>query len=259
MTSGDLAPLIATGGDQTLKVTVDVKAVERVISLSPKIAHFWLQGFLHRSFVLHRLDWLRRKGTQFGRRGEDGSSKAIRVYPVNEGPDTPRDEDVVYRVQPREQRASTVADAVSGLRGMQAEAFAGSVVLRVHEFGEDVRSGKGFMAVPIKTRPKTPEKWQAKNPGKRLEFRPSKKFPGEGVLYEVTKTRGRGRPRKGETMPKLRERLRLRFVLKRVVDMKPTLGFYRTWDELAQQRDTLWRGAADRMEKQLQELNPRDF
>ena len=49
MTSGDLAPLIATGGDQTLKVTVDVKAVERVISLSPKIAHFWLQGFLHRA------------------------------------------------------------------------------------------------------------------------------------------------------------------------------------------------------------------
>ena len=259
MTTGDLAPLRATGNDQALQVTVDVKAVERVISLSPKIAHFWLQGFLHRAFVLHRLDWLKKKGTQFGRRGEDGSSKAIRVYPVNEGPDTPREEDVVYRVQPREQRAGTVAEAVAGLRSMQAEAFAGSVVLRVHEFGEDVRSGSGFMAVPIKTRPKTPEKWQAKNPDKRLEFRPSKKSPGEGVLYEVTKVRGRGRPRKGQSAPALRERLRLRFVLKREVDMKPTLGFYRTWDELAAQRETLWRGAADRMEKQLQELNPRDF
>ena len=191
----------------------------------------------------------------------------IRVPPLGDLPDPaakpgrrpPREEDVVYRVQPREQRVGTVAEAVAGLRSMQAEAFAGSVVLRVHEFGEDVRSRNGFMAVPIKTRPKTPEKWQAKNPDKRLEFRPSKKFPGEGVLYEVTKTRGRGRPRKGETASAVRERFRLRFVLKRVVDMKPTLGFYRTWDELSQQRDVLWRGAADRMEKQLQELNPRDF
>lgn len=259
MTTGDLAPLRASGNDQTLQVTVDVKSVERVISLSPKIAHFWLQGYLHRCFVLHRLDWLKKKGTQFGRRGSDGNSKAIRVYPVNEGPDSPREEDVVYRVQPREQKASTVAEAVAGLQSMKAEAFAGSVVLRVHEFGEDVRSRYGFMAVPIKTRPKTPQKWQEKNPDKRLEFRPSKKFPGEGVLYEVTKLRGRGRPKKGETAPALREKLRLRFVLKRMVDMKPTLGMYRTWDELAAQRETLWRGAADRMAKQLQELNPRDF
>ena len=35
MTTGDLAPLRAIGNDQALQVTVDVKAVERVISLSP--------------------------------------------------------------------------------------------------------------------------------------------------------------------------------------------------------------------------------
>ena len=46
MTSGDLAPLRATGSDQTLQVTVDVKAVERVISLSPKIARIQLPSVL---------------------------------------------------------------------------------------------------------------------------------------------------------------------------------------------------------------------
>lgn len=251
------APLQARGGDGSLQVTVDASAVQRVLNLAPKIVYFWLHGFLHRSFVLHRLKWLRAKGARFGRGGDGG--RAIKVHEVNRGPEAPQDTDVVYRVTPTEQRPSSVRQAVEGLRALQAEAFAGSVVLRVHEFGEDVRARSGFMAVPIKTRPKTPRKWQAANPGKRLEFRPSKKFAGEGALYEVTKVRGRGRPRKGQTLPALREKLRLRFVLKRVVEMNPTLGMYRTWDELAAQRETLWTGAAAKMEQQLARGDTRDF
>jgi hypothetical protein len=53
--------------------------------------------------------------------------------------------------------------------------------------------------------------------------------------------------------------LRLRFVLKRSVDMKATLNFYGIWDQLRSQRDQMWRGAAERMERQLQKGEPRDF
>jgi hypothetical protein len=253
------APLIAMGDERTLKVKLDFGAVADVIAKAPKIAHFWLQGFLHRSFVLHRLEWFKRKTTQFGRGG--GGGKGIRVSPVNQGPASPTEQDVVYRVTPKQQKAASVTAAIQGLEQMSGEAFAGSQVLKVHEFGEDVHAGKRrrFLAVPIKTRPGNPAAWLQKYPGKKLELRPSKKHPGEGVLYEVTKVRGRGRPKKGQDLPALREKLRLRFVLKRVVDMKPTLHFYDTWDQLQEQRDQLLRGAADRMHKQLQEGDPRDF
>ncbi len=116
-----------------------------------------------------------------------------------------------------------------------------------------------MLVIPIKTRPNTPKRWLEKNPGKRLEFRPSKRHDGTGVLYEVTKVRGRGRPKKGHTLPALRERLRLRFVLQRFIDMKPTLGMYATWDDLAGERDQLFRNAAEKMQQQLQRGDPRDF
>lgn len=252
-------PVIAVGDDRSLRVTIDTRAVAGVLARAPKVAHFWIHGFLFRALVDHRVTWLQRKGPKFGRRGA-ADSKAIQVYRVNEGPDQPREEDVVYRVTPRQQRTSSPAEAVAGLRAMAAEAFAGSTVLRVHELGEDVRAtGSRLMAIPIKTRPKTPAKWRAANPGKRLELRPSKRAGTEGLLYEVTKRRGRGRPRKGQKLPRLRERLRLRFVLRKQVEMDPTLRFFQTWQELAGKRAALWRGAADRMQAQLQRGDPRDF
>lgn len=258
--TGANVPLISAGDDRTLRVSVDTRVVAQVIRRAPKVAHFWLQGFLSKSMIDHRVNWLRSKGTRFGRRGADGSSKAIKVYRVNEGPERAREEDVVYRVWPRNQKTSSVAQAVAGLKQMGAEAFAGSTVLRVHEFGEDIRSAR-LMAIPVKTRPKTPEKWVRANPSKKLEFRPSKTNPGEGVLYEVTqrRARGRGRPRKGAPLPALRAKLRLRFLLKRFVQMDPTLNFYGSWDAMRSKRDQLWKGAADRMARQLQRGDPRDF
>lgn len=260
------SPLLSVGDDRSLRVTIDYQAVAEVIQKAPKIVHFWFQGFLYLAFIRHRLAWLKKKGNRFGRGSTTEGSKAIKVHRINEGPETPQEQDVVYRVHPKNQKASTVPEAVQGLQSMSAEAFAGSTALRVHEFGEDIKSKGKLLAIPIKTRPNTPKKWLEKNPGKKLEFRPSKKFgpflPGQrstGVLYEVTKVRGRGRPKKGHTLPALREKLRLRFVLQRFIDMKPTLGMYATWDELAGERDQLFRNAAEKMQQQLQRGDPRDF
>ena len=261
MTDG--APVFAVGDQQTLRVTIDAKRVAEVIAKAPKVAHYWLQGFLFLAFIRHRTTWLQLKGSRFGRGGKDGN-KAIKVHRINEGPNAPKEEDVIYRVSPKNQRASTIAQAVQGLQQMSAEAFAGSIALRVHEFGEDIRT-RGFMAVPIKTRPKTPKKWLLANPGKELVYRPSKKegprMPGqsrEALLYEVTKVRGRGRPKKGAP-PTLREKLRLRFILTRFVEMDRTLHMYDTWDDLTSARDQMFRDAANKMHAQLQAGDPRDF
>jgi hypothetical protein len=251
-------PVTSVGSDQALKVTVNLGDVAKVLHQAPRIAHFWLHGFLHRSFVLHRLSWLRRKGSRFGRGSTDAGNKAVKVHEVNRGPSVPAEQDVVYRVTPAEQKAATTAAAVQGLQQMGAEAFAGSLVLKVHEFGEDIRT-PGLMAVPVKTRPKSPRRWLEKYPGKRLEFRPSTKRPGEGLLFEVTRSRGRGRPRRDGTAPPLRERLRLRFILTRAVEMDPTLHMYGTWDALQGQRAKLWSGAASKMHEQLQRHDLRDF
>lgn len=253
------APLLSVGDDRSLRVTIDYQAVAEVIQKAPKIVHFWFQGFLYLAFIRHRLAWLKKKGSKFGRGSTTEGSKAIKVHRINEGPETPQEQDVVYRVHPKNQKASTVPEAVQGLQSMSAEAFAGSTALRVHEFGEDIQAKQKMLAIPIKTRPNTPRRWLQKNPGKRLEFRPSKRNDGTGLLYEVTKVRGRGRPRKGQSLPALREKLRLRFVLQRFIDMKPTLGMYATWDELAGERDQLFRNAAEKMQQQLQRGDPRDF
>jgi len=256
VTSGDV-PLTAVGDDRTLKVTVDTRVVERVIARSPKIAHFWLHGFLFKSLRDHRVTWLRAKGIKFGRRGADGSSKAIKVHRINEGPASPSEEDVVYRVTPKNQKTTSVSEAVAGLKQMGFEAFAGSTVLRVHEFGEDIRVPK-FMAVPVGTRPGNPEAWLKRYPNKRLLYSPSKKKDGTAVLYEVQRKGKRGRPKKGATK-EIVERLKLRFILTRFVEMDPTLNFYGMWDQLQSKRDGDWRGAASRMESQLQKGDPRDF
>lgn len=254
------APVTATGDAGSLRVTIDTAVVQQVFERAPKIVHYWLQGFLSRAFQQHRSAWLKKKGSKFGRGGT-----GIKVHQLNQGPAAPGPKDVVYNVEPKEQRAATPQAARQGLAKMRAEAFAGSIALRVHEFGEDIRTAQ-FMAIPVKTRPGTPRAWLAQNPSKRLEYRPSKKHPGEAVLYEVTRKRLRGRGTRSFVGPGLagpglvgQERLRLRFLLKRFVDMQPTLHMYNTWDELRAQRDQLWQGAADRMASQLQRGDPRDF
>lgn len=254
------APIISTGSQSMVQVSIDLGAVPQVFLKAPKIAHFWIHGFLFSSYRNHRVAWLKKKGTQFGRGSSDPSSKAVRVFRVNEGPDSPRDSDVVYRVSPKVQRATSPDAAIQGLKTMRGEAFAGSVALRVHEFGEDITAKRGFMAIAVKTRPKTPAKWLQANPDKKLELRPSKKHPGEGLLFEI-KRRARGRRRKGEFLPGASgdDKMRLRFILTRHVEMNPTLHMYQTWDELAGDRAKLWAGAVTKMVDQLRAGDPRDF
>lgn len=238
--------LHVAGDARSLRLEVDTAGVERAMRTAPRVVYFWCRDFLGAVFGRHRQQWFRNKGTRFGRGSEDG--KAIRVFGVNEGPDLPADNQVVYHVRPREQRMGSEAAAVDALQQLRAEAFTGNVVLPVHEFGRDIRTSQ-WMAVPIKTRPGSPGKWRERNPDKRLVLRPGR--GGTLLLYETKLVGRRGRPRKDAAAPRQTERLRLRFLLTRTVHMRPTLHMYDTWDQLTTYRAAAWKRAADRIEADL--------
>lgn len=233
--------VLSTGNDRFLQVTIDLAQFEKQMKRAPSVVYFRMRDYLGATFGKHRQQWLQAKGTRFGRGGAGG--RAIRVFKINEGPETPADNEVAYHVRPVAQRLQDASAASRGLHDLKAEAFTGNQVLPVHEFGTDINSSR-FMAVPIKTRPKTPKAWLAANPDKRLVWRPSKTKPGTLVVYEVQRKRGRGRPKKGEA-PKIQEKLRLRFIWTRFVDMKPTLRMYESWDRLASYRADRFRFTAD--------------
>lgn len=239
--------VLSAGDDRSLRVTIDTTRFEAQMRAAPSVVYFRMRDFLGSAFGKHRQQWLRTKGTRFGRSGtgEGADRRAIRVFEVNKGPARPGPNQVVYHVRPNDVRRRNPTAAEAGLREMVAEAFTGNEILPVHEFGTDIRArGSRFMAIPVRTRPDTPAKWLAANPDKRLEYRPSKKKAGEAVLYEVKRKRARGRPKKG-VPPAFTEHLKLRFVLTRFVDMKPTLRMYSTWQDLASYRAQRFSAAAD--------------
>lgn len=250
---------VATVRTEGLEFRLDTHDLEKAFDRAPVMSYFWLRDFFFRLTVGHRIAWLRGKGTAFGRRGDDPSSRAIKVWKVNEGPDSPESQDVTFEVRPKLRKMTDVAAAVAGLNQLSAVHATGSSVLRVHETGEDIRSPE-WMAIPIKTRPGSPEKWRAKNPGKTLVARPSRRTPGKILLYERIRTQRRGRPSKNKAKVAgrrrrggraTRDQLRLRFILTKFIEMDPTLHFYDSWDQQVADRDRLFSEAADKIVRDL--------
>lgn len=232
-----------------IQLRVDTKPLQRAFDAAPSALYYWLRSYLRGAFITHRTQWLTAKGTQFGRGG--ASSRAIRVFRLDEAPaGTPQDNWVVYEVRPRDKRLKDPAAARAGLARLTAAAHAGSIALQVHQEGTDINSPQ-WMSIPIRTRPGRPKAWREKNPGKQLILRPSKN-PGTLLLFERTRVRGRGRPRKdGRSRAKVVERMRLRFLLRKHVDMKPTLRFYESWQSGVAERDRQFRFACDRVLKDI--------
>lgn len=234
---------------QPVTLTIDAQPVQEMLQQAPRLTYFWLHAYLREIAKRHRLSWLRSKGTRFGRVSEGG--RGIVVSRVNEGNVPPRDNEVSYQVTPKEQRQPTAAAAVEALRTLRADIFTGNKVLPVHEFGTDINSDS-WMVVPYRTRPGDIHRWKARNPGVKLTTLPSKR-DNKLLVYEVQQRRRRGRLPRGwkgpaPTFPKLR----LRFVLTKHVDMKPTLRMYSSWDGLQGERDTVFSQFVTRLAQDLQ-------
>lgn len=251
------APLVETvGGSGAIRFRVDLTDVQAVMSGMPKVGYFWLRDFLGRSFGQHRVQWLRSKGTAFGR-GDD-KSKAIKVSQVNAGGTGKalQPNEVRYSVSPAEKRMATAAAARAGLQALEAAVETDNSILPVHQFGTDIRSTRP-MFVPVRTRPGNFKKWRAQHPGAKLRFLPSKR-DDKTLVYEATRRRaGRGRPRKDA--PPAAEKLRLRWILTKQVAMKRTLRLYESWEGMQSVRDRLFKEAADKMQRDLERLDPRDL
>jgi hypothetical protein len=245
-------PIRTVGNDDLIRLTVDIGMVDRFLRQVPKIAYFWLRNYFGKVLGQHRKHWLDIKGTKFGR------GNGIRVGGVNDHKVAGGPLSVMYRVHPEEFKATSGPDATAKLNRLTAEVFTGNTVLPVHQFGQDIRSSR-FMAIAVKTRPKTPARWMEKYPTKKLILRPSKKDPAMLVLYELLRVRGRGRPRKDGKGNTVSTRLRLRFLLTKFVDMKPTLKMYESWEQLQGARDTQWGETATRIQQDLDRGDPRDL
>lgn len=248
------APLQSRGSGDFVNVTVDVAPVLSVLREAPKIVYFRARDFMFQILLQHRNQWLAIKGNKFGR-GGGGKGEPIRVRQINDGKGPALPNDVAYAISPSEKRAPSPEAAATMLGKLSADIFTGNVILPIHEFGEDIASAN-YMAVPVKTRPGSPARWRAKYPDRRLRALPSK-INNNVPLYEVSDVRARGRVKKGE-QPVTRERLRLRFILTKRVDMKPTLHLYDTWDVGYAERDKLWAAAASKMQSDWEKNDPRD-
>lgn len=248
------APLQSRGSGDFVNVKVDVAPVLAVLRESPKIVYFRARDYLFQVLLQHRKLWLGIKGNKFGR-GGGGKGEPIRVRQINDGKGPAQPNDVAYVVSPSEKRVPSTEAAVTMLGRLSADIFTGNVILPIHEFGTDIASST-WMAIPVKTRPGSPARWKAKYPDRRLRALPSK-INNNVPLYEVSDVRARGRSKKGE-QPATKERLRLRFILTKRVDMKPTLHLYDTWDSGIKERDELWAAAASKMQSDWEKNDPRD-
>lgn len=244
---------VVVGDARSLIVKIDTHGLEQAMREAPRSVYFWMHDFLKRSFESHRKQWIWRKRTTYGspKFGRGTAPDSIRIREINEGSLVPAPNEVVYHVLPQEERMPTGKAASVALRALQGRATTGNVVLRIHEIGEDIQSSGKLMSIPVKTRPGTPKKWRAKYPGKDLVLRPSKKGTADLLLYEVIRSRGRGRPRKDGTGATIHERLRLRFLLTRFIDFKPTLHMMDTWTSLEGERDKLFANRATKIARDI--------
>jgi len=113
-----------------------------------------------------------------------------------------------------------------GIEGMGIQVFSNSKIAKLHETGGIVSNpGGGRMAVPLSARsqmftPKGKLRGKYKKPRQLKNVEPMK-FKGQTFLVRVKKRA---------------EKILPLYVLKRMVRLKPRLGFYRTWDGLVNYR-----------------------
>lgn len=251
-----------TGGDGSFRVDIDTTAAELSIQAAPKVSYFRLRDYFFKMLIRHRAYWLSTKSSGFGR-GDGDAGDPIGVSRVQSERESSKPNEVLYVFQPAQKRAGTAREAELLLNRMSANISTGNVVLPVHEFGTDITSSK-YMALPVRTRlgkrgrglKVTPENWRKANPDKTLTLRKGR--AGKLFLYEVVPVYSRANKRRGITKEHVQDRLKMRFVLTKRVEMDPTLRFYESWDSLEGYREREWGVALNKIQQDFNKFDPRD-
>lgn len=210
----------------TITLKIDTKPVENLLQIVPNRVLAAVGSYAFRSFLEHRVGWLKRKGNRFGRGGR--GIKVSRIESTK--PNSVAKREVIYYVPPKAQ-PRTQTEASKLLQAFQARIYTGSFILEMHQTGKDVTTSR-WMALPIKvTRgATTPRAFRSKFPRRQLVGFPSKRHPGEIVL----RSRHRAKERGGKPV------WITRFRLTKSVKFRPTLLFYETWQQQEQLRARLW-------------------
>jgi hypothetical protein len=183
-----------------LRLEINTKNLERAIRLFPKELKYELGD---------GMDHISRKFLKIFRQTRLQGSPGIRAHP--------------HGIFTHFQRASLVSQDIEGM-GMVI--FSDSKIARMHEEGAMLKNpGGGKLAVPLSARK---ELFTSDGRLKRQYRRPR-------LLKNVIRIQLKGKTFLAKVKKKLREILPL-FILKNQVKIKPRLMFYKTWDEIQNER-----------------------
>lgn len=183
-----------------LRLEINTKNLERAIRLFPKDLKYELGD---------GMDHISRKFLKIFRQTRLQGPPGIRAHP--------------HGIFTHFQRASLVSQDIEGM-GMVI--FSDSKIARMHEEGATLKNpGGGKLAVPLSARK---ELFTSDGRLRRQYRRPR-------LLKNVIRIQLKGKTFLAKIKKKLREILPL-FVLKNQVKIKPRLMFYKTWDDLQNER-----------------------
>jgi len=183
-----------------LRLEINTKNLERAIRLFPKELKYELGD---------GMDHISRKFLKIFRQTRLQGPPGIRAHP--------------HGIFTHFQRASLVSQDIEGM-GMVI--FSDSKIARMHEEGATLKNpGGGKLAVPLSARK---ELFTSDGRLKRQYRRPR-------LLKNVIRIQLKGKTFLAKVKKKLREILPL-FILKNQVKIKPRLMFYKTWDDLQNER-----------------------
>jgi len=183
-----------------LRLEINTKNLERAIRLFPKELKYELGD---------GMDHISRKFLKIFRQTRLQGPPGIRAHP--------------HGIFTHFQRASLVSQDIEGM-GMVI--FSDSKIARMHEEGATLKNpGGGKLAVPLSARK---ELFTSDGRLKRQYRRPR-------LLKNVIRIQLKGKTFLAKVKKKLREILPL-FILKNQVKFKPRLMFYKTWDEIQNER-----------------------
>lgn len=183
-----------------LRIEINTKNLERAIRLFPKELKYELGD---------GMDHISRKFLKIFRQTRLQGPPGIRAHP--------------HGIFTHFQRASLVSQDIEGM-GMVI--FSDSKIARMHEEGATLKNpGGGKLAVPLSARK---ELFTSDGRLKRQYRRPR-------LLKNVIRIQLKGKTFLAKVKKKLREILPL-FILKNQVKIKPRLMFYKTWDEIQNER-----------------------
>lgn len=230
---------MATATADIITLKIDTKPIERAFIEAPIPVYKHSRDFLDHSMRSFRKNFMQRTEIKLTGRSVAG---------INATPKPNKRFAFVFTVAPKQKAFPTTRAAVMGFQQLKAEAYTNREAMQAHEVGATITARGKLLRIPVRF-PGTPAPGKGKQivratgRGQLMVFERVRKRTGERVRAEFTRT---GKMRKNQRKTQ-QDVLVPRAVLRRRVQLKPKLHFYRTWGELDSDRAQKWSDRCDRI------------